>query len=235
MKKRLGSVIQTAVALLLCLATVLCVTQLQTGRAPREEAHAASRMLLSQGEVLYDGDRIAGMDSANDGEDQENDTPDEPDTPDEADTPEDQQTEPNQTPEDSQQDGQQDPQTPDADLPASGDGTASDGRSNIDDLLNIVDNGGGSGGQIPDRTPVDAITVPEVKDPAAYFKTSIVDGSTVESETYGFSIQHLTTLEVTGMSAAVNGKEYLFPANSRYMNVRLATGANTITVSVNYP
>lgn len=234
MKKRLGSVIQTAVALLLCLATVLCVTQLQTGRAPQEEAHAASRMLLSQGEVLYDGDRIAGMDSANDGEDQENDTPDEPDTPDEADTPEDQQTEPDQTPEDDRQDGQQDPQTPDADLPASGDGTVSDGRGNIDDLLNIVDNGGGSGGQIPDRAPVDAITVPEVKDPAAYFKTSIVDGSTVENETYGFSIQHLTTLEVTGMSAAVNGKEYLFPANSRYMNVRLATGANTITVSVNY-
>ena len=234
MKKRLGSVIQTAVALLLCLATALCVTQLQIGHAPQEEAHAASRMLLSQGEVLYDGDRIAGMDSANDGEDQENDTPDEPDTPDEADTPEDQQTEPNQTPEDDRQNGRQDPQTPDADLPASGDGTVSDGRGNIDDLLNIVDNGGGSGGQIPDRAPVDAITVPEVKDPAAYFKTSIVDGSTVENETYGFSIQHLTTLEVTGMSAAVNGKEYLFPANSRYMNVRLATGANTITVSVNY-
>lgn len=234
MKKRLGSVIQTAVALLLCLATALCVTQLQTGRAPQEEAHAASRMLLSQGEVLYDGDRIAGMDSANDGENQENDTPDEPDTPDESDTPEDQQTEPAQTPENDQQDGRQDPQTPDEDNPSSGDGTTSGGRGNIDDILDIVDNGGGSGGQIPDRTPTDAITVPEVKDPAAYFKTSIIDGSTVESETYGFSIQHLTTLEVTGMSAAVNGKEYLFPANSRYMNVRLATGANTITVSVNY-
>ena len=234
MKKRLGSVIQTAVALLLCLATALCVTQLQIGHAPQKEAHAASRMLLSQGEVLYDGDRIAGMDSANDGEDQENDTPDEPDTPDESDTPEDQQTEPAQTPENDRQDGRQDPQTPDEDTPSSGDGTTSEGRGNIDDILDIVDNGGGSGGQIPDRTPTDAITVPEVKDPAAYFKTSIIDGSTVESETYGFSIQHLTTLEVTGMSAAVNGKEYLFPANSRYMNVRLATGANTITVSVNY-
>ena len=225
MKKRLGSVIQTAVALLLCLATALCVTQLQIGHAPQEEAHAASRMLLSQGEVLYDGDRIAGMDSANDGEGQEDDTPDEPDTPDEADTPEDQQTEPAQTPENDRQDGRQDPQTPDEDNPPSGDGTTSEGRGNIDDILDIVDNGGGSGGQIPDRTPTDAITVPEVKDPAAYFKTSIIDGSTVESETYGFSIQHLTTLEVTGMSAAVNGKEYLFPANSRYMNVRLATGA----------
>lgn len=230
MKKRLGSVIQTAVALLLCLATALCVTQLQIGHAPQEEAHAASRMLLSQGEVLYDGDRIAGMDSANDGEDQENDTPDEPDTPDESDTPEDQQTEPAQTPEN----GQQDPQTPDADLPASGDGTVSDGRGNMDDILDIVDNGGGSGGQIPDRTPTDAITVPEVKDPAAYFTTSITDGSTVESETYGFSIQHRTTLEITGLSVTVNGKEYLFPANSVYVNVHLATGANTITVSVNY-
>ena len=229
MKKRLGSVIQTAVALLLCLATALCVTQLQIGHAPQEEAHAASRMLLSQGEVLYDGDRIAGMDSANNGEDQENDTPDEPDTPDESDTPEDQQTEPAQTPEN----GRQDPQTPDEDNPSSGDGTTSEGRGNIDDILDIVDNGG-SGGQIPDRTPTDAITVPEVKDPAAYFKTSIIDGSTVESETYGFSIQHRTTLEVTGLSVTVNGKEYLFPANSRYMNVRLATGANTITVSVNY-
>lgn len=234
MKKRLGSVIQTAVALLLCLATALCVTQLQIGHAPQEEAHAASRMLLSQGEVLYDGDRIAGMDSANDGENQENDTPDEPDTPDESDTPEDQQTEPAQTPEDDRQDGRQDPQTPDEDTPSSGDGTTSEGRGNIDDILDIVDNGGGSGGQIPDRTPTDAITVPEVKDPAAYFTTSITDGSTAEKETYGFSIHQLTNLKVTGLSVTVNGKEYLFPANSRYMNVRLATGANTITVSVNY-
>ena len=246
MKKRLGSVIQAAVALLLCLATVLCVTQLQTGRVPQEEAHAASRMLLSQGEVLYDGDRIAGMDSANDGEEQEDDTPDEPDTPNEPDTPdepdmpdapdvpEDQQTERDQTPEDDRQDGQQDPQMPDTDTPSPGDGTTSEGRGNIDDILDIVDNGGGSGGQIPDRTPTDAITVPEVKDPAAYFKTSIIDGSTVEKETYGFSIYQQTTLEVTGLSVTVNGKEYLFPANSSYVNVHLATGVNTLTVSVNY-
>ena len=234
MKKRLGSVIQTAVALLLCLATALCVTQLQTGRAPQEEAHAASRMLLSQGEVLYDGDCIAGMDSANDGEDQENDTPDEPDMPEEPDTPEDQQTVQDQTPEDDRQDGRQDTQTPDEDDPSSGDGTTSEGRGNIDDILDIVDNGGGSGGQIPDRTPTDAITVPEVKDPAAYFTTSITDGSTVEKETYGFSIRQLTTLEVTGLSVTVNGKEYLFPANSGYVNVHLALGVNTLTVSVNY-
>lgn len=232
MKKRLGSVIQTAVALLLCLATALCVTQLQTGRAPQEEAHAASRMLLSQGEVLYDGDCIAGMDSANDGEDQENDTPDEPDMPEEPDTPEDQQTVQDQTPEDDRQDGRQDTQTPDEDDPSSGDGTTSEGRGNIDDILDIVDNGGGSGGQIPDRTPTDAITVPEVKDPAAYFTTSITDGSTVEKETYGFSIRQLTTLEVTGLSVTVNGKEYLFPANSGYVNVHLALGVNTLTLAL---
>ena len=83
-------------------------------------------MLLSQGEVLYDGDRIAGMDSANDGEDQENDTPDEPDMPEEPDTPEDQQTVQDQTPEDDRQDGRQDTQTPDKDDPSSGDGTTSE-------------------------------------------------------------------------------------------------------------
>lgn len=234
MKKRLGSVIQTAVALLLCLATALCVTQLQIGRAPQEEAHAASRMLLSQGEVLYDGDRIAGMDSANDGEDQENDTPDEPDTPDESDTPEDQQTEPAQTPENDRQDGRQDPQTPDADLPASGDGTVSDGRGNIDDLLNIVDNGGGSGGQIPDRAPVDAITVPEVKDPAAYFTTSIINGETTADENYKFSIKHLTNLPVLGGSVSVNGRETSFAANSRLLSAHLNAGPNTVIVSVIY-
>lgn len=230
MKKRLGSVIQTAVALLLCLATALCVTQLQIGRAPQEEAHAASRMLLSQGEVLYDGDRIAGMDSANDGEDQENDTPDEPDTPDESDTPEDQQTEPAQTPEDDRQD----PQTPDEDTPSPGDGTTSGGRGNMDDILDIVDNGGGSGGQIPDRTPTDAITVPEVKDPAAYFTTSIINGETTADENYKFSIKHLTNLPVLGGSVSVNGRETSFAANSRLLSAHLNAGPNTVIVSVIY-
>ena len=234
MKKRLGSVIQTAVALLLCLATALCVTQLQIGHAPQEEAHAASRMLLSQGEVLYDGDRIAGMDSANDGEDQENDTPDEPDTPDESDTPEDQQTEPAQTPENDRQDGRQDPQTPDEDTPSSGDGTTSGGRGNIDDILDIVDNGGGSGGQIPDRTPTDAITVPEVKDPAAYFTTSIINGETTADENYKFSIKHLTNLPVLGGSVSVNGRETSFAANSRLLSAHLNAGPNTVIVSVIY-
>ena len=55
---------QTAMARLLCMAAVLCVTRLQTGRAPREDARAASRMLYSPGEVLYDGDRVTAMDSA---------------------------------------------------------------------------------------------------------------------------------------------------------------------------
>ena len=49
---------QTAMAILLCMAAVLCVTRLQTGHAPREDARAASRMLYSPGEVLYDGDRV---------------------------------------------------------------------------------------------------------------------------------------------------------------------------------
>ena len=52
---------QTAMAILLCMAAVLCVTRLQTGHAPREDARAASRMLYSPGEVLYDGDRVTAQ------------------------------------------------------------------------------------------------------------------------------------------------------------------------------
>ena len=74
---------QTAMAILLCMAAVLCVTRLQTGHAPREDARAASRMLYSPGEVLYDGDRVTAMDSANDAEVPEDETPpDQPDAPD---------------------------------------------------------------------------------------------------------------------------------------------------------
>lgn len=73
---------QTAMAILLCMAAVLCVTRLQTGHAPREDARAASRMLYSPGEVLYDGDRVTAMDSANDAEVPEDETPpDQPDAP----------------------------------------------------------------------------------------------------------------------------------------------------------
>lgn len=234
MKKRLGSVIQTAVALLLCLATALCVTQLQIGHAPQEEAHAASRMLLSQGEVLYDGDRIAGMDSANDGEGQEDDTPDEPDTPDEADTPEDQQTEPAQTPENDRQDGRQDPQTPDEDNPPSGDGTTSEGRGNIDDILDIVDNGGGSGGQTPDHAAPGDVTVPEAPDAALYFTTSIIDGETTAEETYPFTITHQPQREPIGLAVTVNGRELRYAAQTTSVMVHLAAGANTIVVSADY-
>lgn len=234
MKKRLGSVIQTAVALLLCLATALCVTQLQIGHAPQEEAHAASRMLLSQGEVLYDGDRIAGMDSANDGEGQEDDTPDEPDTPDEADTPEDQQTEPAQTPENDRQDGRQDPQTPDEDNPPSGDGTTSEGRGNIDDILDIVDNGGGSGGQTPDHAAPGDVTVPEAPDAALYFTTSIIDGETTAEETYTFTITHQPQREPIGLAVTVNGRELRYAAQTTSVTVHLAAGANTIVVSADY-
>ena len=143
---------QTAMAILLCMAAVLCVTRLQTGHAPREDARAASRMLYSPGEVLYDGDRVTAMDSANDAEVPEDETP--PDQPD--------------APESSQPD---DTPTPDA-PPVDSDTASSDGRDGIGDLLDIADNGGGSGGQTPDHAAPGDVTVPEAPDAALYFPTS---------------------------------------------------------------
>lgn len=205
---------QTAMAILLCMAAVLCVTRLQTGHAPREDARAASRMLYSPGEVLYDGDRVTAMDSANDAEVPEDETP--PDQPD--------------APESSQPD---DTPTPDA-PPVDSDTASSDGRDGIGDLLDIADNGGGSGGQTPDHAAPGDVTVPEAPDAALYFTTSIIDGKTTAEETYPFTITHQPQREPIGLAVTVNGRELRYAAQTTSVTVHLAAGANTIVVSADY-
>lgn len=205
---------QTAMAILLCMAAVLCVTRLQTGHAPREDARAASRMLYSPGEVLYDGDRVTAMDSANDAEAPEDETP-----PEEPDTPE------NPQPDDIP--------TPDA-SPMDGDTAPSDGRDSIGDLLDIADNGGGSGGQTPDHAAPGDVTVPEAPDAALYFTTSIIDGETTAEETYTFTITHQPQREPIGLAVTVNGRELRYAAQTTSVMVHLAAGANTIVVSADY-
>lgn len=214
MKKRLGGVTQTAMAILLCMAAVLCVTRLQTGHAPREDARAASRMLYSPGEVLYDGDRVTAMDSANDAETPEDETP-----PEEPDAPESPQ--PDDTP------------TPDA-PPMDSDTASPDGRDGIGDLLDIADNGGGSGGQTPDHAAPGDVTVPEAPDAALYFTTSIIDGETTAEETYPFTITHQPQREPIGLAVTVNGRELRYAAQTTSVMVHLAAGANTIVVSADY-
>lgn len=205
---------QTAMAILLCMAAVLCVTRLQTGHAPREDARAASRMLYSPGEVLYDGDRVTAMDSANDAEVPEDETPpDQPDAPESA--------QPDDTP------------TPDA-PPVDSDSASSDGRDGIGDLLDIADNGGGSGGQTPDHAAPGDVTVPEAPDAALYFTTSIIDGETTAEETYPFTITHQPQREPIGLAVTVNGREVRYAAQTTSVTVHLAAGANTIVVSADY-
>lgn len=205
---------QTAMAILLCMAAVLCVTRLQTGHAPREDARAASRMLYSPGEVLYDGDRVTAMDSANDAEVPEDETPsDQPDAP--------ESSQPDDTP------------TPDA-PPVDSDTASSDGRDGIGDLLDIADNGGGSGGQTPDHAAPGDVTVPEAPDAALYFTTSIIDGETTAEETYLFTITHQPQREPIGLAVTVNGRELRYAAQTTSVTVHLAAGANTIVVSADY-
>ena len=205
---------QTAMAVLLCMAAVLCVTRLQTGHAPREDARAASRMLYSPGEVLYDGDRVTAMDSANDAEAPEDETP--PDQPDAPESPQ-----PDDTP------------APDA-PPMDSDTASSDGRDGIGDLLDIADNGGGSGGQTPDHAAPGDVTVPEAPDAALYFTTSIIDGETTAEETYPFTITHQPQREPIGLAVTVNGRELRYAAQTTSVTVHLAAGANTIVVSADY-
>lgn len=205
---------QTAMTILLCMAAVLCVTRLQTGHAPREDARAASRMLYSPGEMLYDGDRVTAMDSANDAEVPEDETP--PDQPDAPESPQ-----PDDTP------------TPDA-PPVDSDTASSDGRDGIGDLLDIADNGGGSGGQTPDHAAPGDVTVPEAPDAALYFTTSIIDGETTAEETYPFTITHQPQREPIGLAVTVNGRELRYAAQTTSVTVHLAAGANTIVVSADY-
>ncbi len=205
---------QTAMAVLLCMAAVLCVTRLQTGHAPREDARAVSRMLYSPGEVLYDGDRVTAMDSANDAEAPEDETP--PDQPDAPESPQ-----PDDTP------------TPDA-PPMDSDTASPDGRDGIGDLLDIADNGGGSGGQTPDHAAPGDVTVPEAPDAALYFTTSIIDGETTAEETYPFTITHQPQREPIGLAVTVNGRELRYAAQTTSVTVHLAAGANTIVVSADY-
>ena len=205
---------QTAMAMLLCMAAVLCVTRLQTGHAPREDARAASRMLYSPGEVLYDGDRVTAMDSANDAEVPEDETPsDQPDAP--------ESSQPDDTP------------TPDA-PPVDSDTASSDGRDGIGDLLDIADNGGGSGGQTPDHAAPGDVTVPEAPDAALYCTTSIIDGETTAEETYTFTITPQPQREPIGLAVTVNGRELRYAAQTTSVTVHLAAGANTIVVSADY-
>ena len=154
------------------------------------------------------------MDSANDAEAPEDETP--PDQPD--------------APESSQPD---DTPTPDA-PPVDSDTASSDGRDGIGDLLDIADNGGGSGGQTPDHAAPGDVTVPEAPDAALYFTTSIIDGETTAEETYPFTITHQPQREPIGLAVTVNGRELRYAAQTTSVTVHLAAGANTIVVSADY-
>lgn len=114
------------------------------------------------------------------------------------------------------------------------DTASSDGRDGIGDLLDIADNGGGSGGQTPDHAAPGDVTVPEAPDAALYFTTSIIDGETTAEETYPFTITHQPQREPIGLAVTVNGRELRYAAQTTSVTVHLAAGANTIVVSADY-
>ena len=158
--------------------------------------------------------KLTAMDSANDAEVPEDETPsDQPDAP--------ESSQPDDTP------------TPDA-PPVDSDTASSDGRDGIGDLLDIADNGGGSGGQTPDHAAPGDVTVPEAPDAALYFTTSIIDGETTAEETYPFTITHQPQREPIGLAVTVNGRELRYAAQTTSVMVHLAAGANTIVVSADY-
>ena len=66
MKKRFEPFLRAGLLLLLCLALGFSFLNLQKGEPQRQEQEPASRMLLSDAELLYDADSLKRLDNAND-------------------------------------------------------------------------------------------------------------------------------------------------------------------------
>ena len=64
MKKRTIRLLRGGLWLLLCAALTLCALSLRSEAPPREDVDAASRMLVSSSELLYDADSTSQIDSS---------------------------------------------------------------------------------------------------------------------------------------------------------------------------
>ena len=85
MKKRTIRLLRGGLWLLLCAALTLCALSLRSEAPPREDVDAASRMLVSSSELLYDADSTSQIDSSSlSGEAEEPPPPEQPDAPAEA-------------------------------------------------------------------------------------------------------------------------------------------------------
>lgn len=212
MKKRTIRLLRGGLWLLLCVALTLCALSLRSEAPPREDVDAASRMLVSSSELLYDADSTSQIDSSSlSGEAEEPPPPEQPEPP--------QETPPEQT--------DAPAEAPPQDVPSD--------DSGIGDLMDIGSSGGGSGGQLPARRPGEAQGSAEVGDPDRYFETSIIDGDVVDYERYTFTIRHLKPeLQVLGLTVTLNGQSLDYKASSSSVLLKLAEGANSIVVRAFY-
>ena len=79
MKKRTIRLLRGGLWLLLCAALTLCALSLRSEAPPREDVDAASRMLVSSSELLYDADSTSQIDSSSlSGEAEEPPPPEQP-------------------------------------------------------------------------------------------------------------------------------------------------------------
>ena len=82
MKKRTIRLLRGGLWLLLCVALTLCALSLRSEAPPREDVDAASRMLVSSSELLYDADSTSQIDSSSlSGEAEEPPPPEQPEPP----------------------------------------------------------------------------------------------------------------------------------------------------------
>ena len=211
MKKWISRALRLTAALALVLSAVWLAAGLKPAAPPQPEAQPASRTLITEGELLYDGTALTASDVSFTG-DASAIPPADP------------------APEETPPEDTSAADTPTEDVPA-------DTADGLEDFQNIADKGGGSGGQLPSRDTGGQTDggsgQPEEGD--AWFTTSIVDGDRVTDADYPFTIRHLKPdAQVLGLSVTVNGAVTDYAANTAAGTLTLTGGANTVTVTAQY-
>ncbi len=206
MKKWIPHMLRSIAALALVLTAVWLAAGLEPAAPPQPEVQPASRTLITEGKLLYDGAALTASDISFTGDTSASQPADPP--------PED--TAPEDTPA---------AETPD-DITA--------GLEDFQDITDKGGGSGGqlpsrdTGGQADSGTGQ-----PEAGN--AWFTTSIVDGDRVTDAAYPFTIHHLKPdAQVLGLSVTVNGAVTDYAANTSTGTLTLTGGANTVTVTAQY-
>ncbi len=245
MKKR-QQYIRIATVAAFCLVLAITGTRFQSGvpENPITEAEAASAMLTSAQELLYDEDILSEIDNANisAGKTQEEIEKEQQEEDKKESEKKDEQSE-NPKNEKNDRDNPKDETSPgkvleDGEFWDSSKFDLSNGSLDVSQILDIKDHIPGDGAEGDGNAAIDMGSQEGAEEDEAiekYFETSIIQGDIVDYEDYTFTITHLKPeLTVSGVAISVNDSEATYSGQTTGFEIKLAEGQNTILIEVVY-